>query len=122
MSAISTDLASFFKLADGLRELEVTIGPDARPLIAAVRARLEEAAALRQNGDVAAALTAIRTAMGQLAALASGLEPAEGMLMKLMAERFTAALEAGDKGIAKETINFIRKRAGDPNDDSNSDW
>lgn len=116
------DLDSFFKLAEGLRELEVTIGPQARPVIAAVRDRLGVAAALRQKGDVPAALDAIRDAMTRLAALASQLDPAEGRLMKLIAERFTSALDLGDKGVAKETVNFIRRRAGDPKDDPNTDW
>ena len=116
------ELDSFFKLAEGLRELEVTIGPQARPVIAAVRDRLGVAAALRQKGDVPAALDAIRDAMTRLAALASQLDPAEGRLMKLIAERFTSALDLGDKGVAKETVNFIRRRAGDPKDDPNTDW
>jgi|SRR5208283_2275092 hypothetical protein len=122
MPCATGDLASFFKLTEGLRELEVTIGPRARPVIAAVRGRLSEAAALRDNGDVPAALDAIRDAMARLAALAGELDPAEGMLMRLIAERFTGALDLGDKGVAKETVNFIRRRAGDPKDDPNTDW
>lgn len=122
MSSATGDLAAFFKLAEGLRELEVTIGPRARPVIAAVRGRLDEAAAHRQNGDLPAALDAIRQAMARLAALAGELDSAEGMLMKLIAERFTGALDLGDKSVAKEAVNFIRRRAGDPKDDPNTDW
>jgi len=122
MPSAKDDLDSFFRLAEGLRELEVTIGPKARPVIAEVRGRLGEAAALRQNGDVPAALGAIRQAMARLAALAGELDPAEGMLMKLIADRFAGALGLGDKGVAKETVNFIRRRAGDPKDDPNTDW
>jgi hypothetical protein len=122
MSRTPTDLTSFFKLADGLRELEVTIGPEARPVVAEVRSRLEEAARLRENADLPAALEAIQQAMTQLATLAGKLDPAEGMLMKAIADRFTAALNLGDKGLTKETVNFIRHRAGDPKDDPNVDW
>lgn len=122
MPAASANLESFFKLADGLRELEVTVGPRARPVITEVRALLGEAAALRQSGDVPAALGAISKAMSRLAGLAGELDPAEGMLMKLIGERFTAALDLGDKGATKETVNFIRRRAGDPKDDPNTDW
>jgi hypothetical protein len=122
MPSATGDLASFFKLAEGLRELEVTIGPQARPVIAMVRARLDTAAALSRNGDVPGALDAIRDAMTRLTALASQLDSAEGMLMKMIAERFAGALDRGDKGVAKETVNFIRRRAGDPKDDPNTDW
>jgi|SRR5579863_389967 len=116
------NLDAFGPLAAALRELEVTIGPAARPVIAEVRARLVEATALRANGDLPAALDTIRLAMERLSALAGQLDPSEGIVMKLIADRFTAALNLGDKGAAKETINFIRHRAGDPKDDPDSDW
>ncbi|MGH7842580.1 MAG: hypothetical protein ACREQT_13810 [Candidatus Binataceae bacterium] len=117
-----SNLDAFVPLAEALRELEVTIGPAARPVIAEVRVRLAEAAALRANGDLPAAIETIRLAMERLSALASGLDPAEGAVMRLIAERFTAALNLGDKGVAKETVNFMRHRAGDPKDDPDSDW
>jgi hypothetical protein len=122
MPPVPTDLDSLLKLAEGLRELEVTIGPQARPVIAAVRQRLDEAAAYRAKGNVPAAFQAIREAMARLAALAGKLDPAEGMLMNTVAERFATALNLGDTGVAKEAVNFIRHRAGDPKDDPHSDW
>jgi hypothetical protein len=120
VSQVSLD--AFTPLADALRELEVTIGPEARPVIAEVRARLTEAAALRSTGDLPAAVATIRLAMERLSALAAKLDPAEGAVMKHIAERFTAALSVGDKGTAKETVNFMRHRAGDPKDDPDADW
>jgi len=117
-----SNLDAFGPLTAALREVEVTIGPAARPLIAEVRARLVDAAALRSNGDLPAAIDTIRRAMERLSGLAGQLDPAEGAMMRLIAERFTAALNLGDKGAAKETINFIRHRAGDPTDDPDSDW
>jgi hypothetical protein len=122
MSVIHGDLDSFSKLVEGLRELEITIGPQARAVIEQVRAKLVEATELRRNGDAPETLRKIRQAMAGLTALAGNLDPAEGMLMKLIADRFTEALDVGDKGVAKETVNFIRHRAGDPKDDPNVDW
>jgi hypothetical protein len=115
------ELKALLPLTDALRELEVVIGPSARPIVTEVRARLVEASALRANGDVPAAVATIRLAMERLSTLASQLDPAEGAMMRLIAERLTLALNAGDKGAAKETINFIRQRAGDPKDDP-GDW
>ena len=76
----------------------------------------------RRNGDPQAALNTIRAAMERLAALGSELDPNEGAMMRLIAERFTAALVGGDKGAAKEIVNVMRHKAGDPKDDENPDW
>ena len=122
MSSTLGELDSFSRLVDSLAELEVTIGPQARPLVGQVRAKLLEATDLRRNGDVPAAVAKISEAMAGLTALASELDPAEGALMRLIADRFAGALNLGDKGAAKETVNFIRHRAGDPKDDPNVDW
>jgi hypothetical protein len=113
---------SFLKLGDSLGELEVVIGPKARPVIAEVRARLGEAAAMRDHGDMPAAIAVIRSAMERLASLAGELDPGEGAMMRLIAERFSAALNFGDKHTAKDAVNFMRHRAGDPKDEPNTDW
>jgi hypothetical protein len=112
----------FLKLSEGLRELEVTVGRKARPVIGDVRNRLAEAAARRENGDMPAALSTIRSAMERLASLGSELDPAEGELMRAIAERFTQALDLGDKGSAKDAVNFMRRKAGDPKDEPDTDW
>ena len=122
MTPTSVDFDSFVKLGESLGELEVTVGPDARPVIAEVRARLTEAAALRTKGDMGAAISAIRTAMERLAALASRMDPGEGHLMRMIADRFGQALNLGDKGTAKETVNFMRHKAGDPKDEPETEW
>jgi hypothetical protein len=44
------------------------------------------------------------------------------MLMKLIADRLSDALQTGDKGAAKASVNFMRQRAGDPKDDPDNDW
>jgi hypothetical protein len=110
------------KIAETLGELEVVIGERARPVVAEVRARLIEAAASRDKGDVGGALNIIRDAMERLAALAGQLDPVEGAMMRAIAERFTQALTTGDRGTAKQTIDLMRHRAGDPKDDENPDW
>lgn len=122
MAADTANLNLLFKFGENLRELEVTIGAKARPVIAEVRARLGEAAALRDKGDMGAALATIRIAMERLASLGGELDAAEGALMRAIAARFSAALDLGDKGSAKEAVNFMRRKAGDPKDDPNTEW
>jgi hypothetical protein len=112
----------FTKLAQNLGELEIVIGERARPAIAGVRERLRDALACRERGDMAGSIAAIRLAMSQLAALGSTLDPAEGTVMRTIAERFANALGAGDKGDAKTSVDVMRRKAGDSKDDDDKDW
>src|ERR1700677_1187458 len=111
----------FTKLAQNLDELEIVIGERARPAIAAVREGLRDALACRERGDMAGSIAAIRVAMERLANLGSSLDPEEGAMMRLIAERFTAALGAGQKGDAKSTVDVMRRKAGDTKDDDKKD-
>jgi hypothetical protein len=120
VEAAKTDV--FLRLSDGLRELEVVIGPKARPVIAELRTRLAEASALRSGGNISAALDTIRGAMDKMAVLLGDLDPAEAMLMRMLTQQFSSALGLGDKGAAKEAVNVMRHKAGGPKDDPNSDW
>jgi hypothetical protein len=115
---------SFLQLIDRLGELEVVIGEQARPVVAEVRSRLKEAASARQRGDVPGALAIIGQAMERLAGLASGLDAAEGALMRAIAGSFARALNAGDRGTAKQAVDMMRNKAGDSSKDpdSDSDW
>jgi hypothetical protein len=113
---------SFIRLADSLGELEVTIGPAARSVIKEVRTQLGEAAGRQNRGDTPGAIAIIRNAMERLASLAVSLDPEEAMLMRILSERFSNALTIGDKGAAKSAVNVMRRKAGDPNDEPNSDW
>jgi hypothetical protein len=112
----------FLKLADSLRELELVIGPKARPAIGELRARLAEAAALRSNGAIGDAVAKIRDAMERMARLAGELDPAEAMLMRMVSDRFSAALAMGDKSAVKQAVNVMRHKAGDPGDEPGNDW
>jgi hypothetical protein len=122
MATDSFNFDSFAKLGESLGELEVTVGPAARPVIAEVRMRLAEAAAKHNNGDTAGAIGTIRSAMQRLASLAGIFDPAEAMLMRMIGEYFSNALRAGDKHGAKDAVNLMRRKAGDPKDEPNSDW
>lgn len=117
-----SDNDSFLQLIERLGELEVVIGAQARPVVAEVRARLKEAASARERGDVPAALAIIGQAMERLAGLASGLDAAEGALMRAIAGSFAQALTAGDRGIARQAVDVMRTKAGDSSKDQDSDW
>ena len=113
---------SFLKLAEGLRELEVVIGQKARPVVAQVRAELQEAVASRERGDMAGTLEKIQRAMERLANLGSQLDPAEGAMMREISRIFMQSLNLGEKGAAKDVVNVMRHKAGDPKDDDRTDW
>jgi hypothetical protein len=112
----------FTRLAQNLGELEIVIGERARPAIAGAREGLRDALACRERGDMAGSLAAIRLAMERLAALASTVDPDEGTLMRLIAERFAAALGAGHKDDAKTSVDVMRRKAGDTKNDGDKDW
>ncbi len=118
----SGSVDSLLRLSESLAELEVTVGPCARPAIAEIRTRLVEAAGRKSSGDTPGALETIRAAMDRLASLAGTLDPMEAALMKSLSDRFTTALRLGDKSAAKSAINTMRHKAGDPSDEPNSDW
>jgi hypothetical protein len=112
----------FTKLAQNLGELEIVIGERARPAIAGVREGLRDALACRERGDMPGSIAAIRVAMERLAALGGTLDPEEGAVMRIIAERFTAALGAGQKGEAKTSVDVMRRKAGDTKDDDDKGW
>jgi hypothetical protein len=115
-------LEQFLKLADNLGELEVTVGERARPVVAEVREGLRTAVACRQRGDLPGSLAALKTAMERLAAMGGELDPEEGALMRVVAERFSESLRTGDRSTAKAAVNLMRRKAGDPKDDDKSNW
>jgi hypothetical protein len=93
-------------------ELKVVLGPAAAPGVDEVERYLREGLAARDRGDGATAVARIGQAMDRLAALAGSADPAEGALMRAVAERFRQALGRGALGDAKETAEVMRERSG----------
>ncbi len=95
-----------------LGELEVVIGAQAGPTVAAVRALLINAMAARDRGDQPGALMQIGAAMDRLAALADQLDPTEATLMRALAQNFRRALLRGDDASARQSAAVMFERSG----------
>ncbi|HEX7408995.1 MAG TPA: hypothetical protein VF515_15300 [Candidatus Binatia bacterium] len=95
-----------------LGELEVVLGTQVAPTLAAVRATLVAAMSARDRGDVPAAIGHIGQAMDRLTALADQLDPAEATLMRALAGTFRAALLQGDESRVKETAATMFQKSG----------
>lgn len=122
MPSNDLSLDPFLKLADNLGELEITIGQRARPIVGEIRERLRAAVACRERGDLPGSLEQLRDAMARLAAIAGELDPEEGAMMRMVAQRFTDALKLGDKSTAKNAVNLMRHKSGDPKNEDDSKW
>jgi hypothetical protein len=96
----------------GLSELGVVLGESGKQALPIIQARLIEAMAARDRGDPVAATESIAAAMEQLVDLAGRLDPAEGALMRAVAERFRAALLRGSLPKAKEDMDVMFHRSG----------
>src|SRR5262245_26226603 len=93
-------------------ELKLVLGPAAAPGVDRVEAALREGLAARERGDVGVAVTKIGQAMDLLAGLASHADPAEGAMMRAVAEQFKEALRRGALGDAQQTAEMMRTRSG----------
>ena len=122
MSRSADGFEAFINLGDSLNELELIVGPRARPFIEEVREGLAQAAAKRHAGDPDGALILIRQSMEKLAVLGSEVDAQEGAMMRFIAERFAQSLSAGDKSAAKEAVGVMRHKAGDPKDEPGRGW
>src|SRR5881409_3972143 len=89
-------------------ELKLVLGPSAAPGVDEVERHLREGLAARERGDGPAALRSIGLAMDRLAALASQADPAEGAMMRALAEYFRGALGRGALGEAREAADAMR--------------
>lgn len=116
------DNQPLLRLADSLKELELILGGQARAAVENVKDCLLQAVAARDRGDLHGAVEQIRAAMERLAALSGSLDEKEGLRMREISARFVAALGSGDRSAAKETLNIIRHKAGDPKDEDRNDW
>ncbi len=95
-----------------LGELKLVLGTAAAPGVDEVQRLLQEGLAARERGDVPVAMGRIAQAMDLLAALAGAGDPAEGAMMRAMAERFRQALGRGAVGEAQEAAEVMRTRSG----------
>jgi hypothetical protein len=95
-----------------LHEIEVVLGKEVGPGIAAVRSSLIAAMAARDRGDVPGAIAQIGQGMDRLAGLADGLDPAEAMLMRALAQTFREALLRGDEAAAKQSTAVMFEKSG----------
>jgi hypothetical protein len=93
-------------------ELKVVLGPAAAPDVDRVERCLREGLAARERGDVPAGVARVTEAMELLAGLASHADPAEGAIMRAVAEQFRQALARGALGEAKERADAMRTRSG----------
>ena len=81
----------------GLKELEVVLGVQAAPAVAAVQMALIEAMAARDRGDIVDSIRRIGGAMDRLTALADSLDHEEATMMRMVAQGFRNALLRGDE-------------------------
>lgn len=95
-----------------LGELKIVLGPGAADGVDAVGRFLREGLAARERGDVPTAMMRIGEAMDLLAGLATHADPAEGAMMRAMAEHFRRALGRGALGEAREAAEAMRQRSG----------
>jgi hypothetical protein len=93
-------------------ELKAMLGPALAPGVDAVAETLREGLAARERGDVATAVARIAAGMDRLAALAATADPAEGAMMRAVADHFRAALGRGALGDAREAAEHMRERSG----------
>jgi hypothetical protein len=95
-----------------LGELKLILGPAAAPGVDRVQELLRAGLAARERGDVPVAVAHIGQAMDLLAGLAGGMDPAEGGMMRAMAEQFRQALARGALGDARAAADRMRDRSG----------
>ena len=93
-------------------ELKAMLGPAAAPGVDVVAELLREGLAARERGDVPVAVARIGAAMDRLAALAESADPAEGAMMRAVADHFRRALGRGAVGEAREAAEHMRERSG----------
>ena len=99
-------------LVSRMGELKVVLGPRAAPGVDRIETLLREGLAARQRSDPTTAMTKIGQAIDLLAALAGDMDPAEGAMMRAVAQQFKQALSRGSLGEAKNTAELMRDRSG----------
>ena len=93
-------------------ELKAMLGPGGAPGVDVVAETLREGLAARDRGDAPTAIARIAEAMDRLAELAASADPAEGAMMRAVADHFRGALGRGAVGEAREAAEHMRERSG----------
>jgi hypothetical protein len=93
-------------------ELKIVLGPAAAPGVEQVEQHLRAGLAAQERGDVGTAVERITRAMDLLAGLAAAADPAEGGMMRAVAEQFKQAVRRGALGDAKASADLMRERSG----------
>ena len=99
-------------LLSRLPELELVLGPQAKAGLDAVQRSLQQAIALRADGDVPRAVSHIAAAMDRLSQLADGLGPQEAMMMRMLTDQFRQALLGGHDSEARRVSDLMRDKSG----------
>jgi hypothetical protein len=99
-------------LLSRLPELELVLGPQAKGGLQAVQRSLQQAIALRADGDAPRAVSHIAAAMDSLSQLANGLGPQEAMMMRMLTDQFRHALLSGHDGAARRVSDLMREKSG----------
>ena len=99
-------------LIAGFADLGTALGPQAAAALQGIKARLEQAVAMRQDGRVEDAVGQVLAAMQELAKVAATLDPAEAQAMQALAGTFQSALRGGKPGHAAESVDAMRERSG----------
>lgn len=109
---VGVELAALEDVLMRLDELQIVLGTTVAGTLAAIRSSLIEAVAARDRGDAQAAVGAIGKSMDRLSLLADDLDPAEGAMMRMVAQSFRTALLRGDYSHAKQTADVMMQKSG----------
>ena len=93
-------------------ELTAALGPTKVEGVRALEARVQEALAAREQGDVPRAVGAIVAAMELLADLAGGDPTLDGPRLRAMAAQFRGAMGRGAVAEAKGAADVMREQSG----------
>lgn len=99
-------------LLSRLPELGLVLGPQATGGLEAVKRSLQQALALRADGDVPRAVSRIAAAMDSLSQSADGLGPQEAALMRMLTDQFRRALLGGHNSKARQVSELMREKSG----------
>ena len=99
-------------LLSRLPEIELVLGPQAKGGLVAVERSLQQAIALRADGDIPRTVSHIAAAMDSLSQLADELDPQEAAMMRMLTNHFRRALLSGHNSEARRVSDLMREKSG----------